>query len=255
MSTTKEEPTKAEVDVAFKAPGTVIARDSGDVRVALVHPQWGGYCFPVAVQFCEVGDGRAEGWPCLEVFEFANEEFPKDFVVTERHYCDPVQIVEFGIQVLEAMKAAGHRDDPRTGLDLRELAERLVTLDRCQKSINAADERATAEGEELRAQALRTPSLTTVRPMEDYFTVGSRVRVLEWREAENDQSKAPCMGTVAAVEDDRIYVQPDGLDGHWLALRAESLPPDPDSTCSICLGTGAIRDMARGTYHPCGCSK
>lgn len=128
MSTTKTEPTKDEVDAAFKTPGVVIAESDSEIRVALVHPQWGGYCFPVAVQFGRPPEGKADGFPCFEVYEFADEDFPKEYVVTERHYCDPSQIVKFGIEVMEAMARAGHRDNSSMGCDLEELANRLDEL-------------------------------------------------------------------------------------------------------------------------------
>lgn len=55
----------------------------------------------------------------------------------------------------------------------------------------------------------------------DLPSPGQRVRVLEWRPADNDQSTAPCLGTVVDVVDGRVYVRPDGLPGSWLALRME----------------------------------
>lgn len=63
-------------------------------------------------------------------------------------------------------------------------------------------------------------------------SVGDRVRVLRWREADNDTSHAPCVGTVASVADGLVYVSPDGISGFWLALDFELAPNAP--TCEQC---------------------
>jgi len=149
---------------------------------------------------------------------------------------------------MENARAAARRcarklnSHPRLSEEERELLHNAVGIE-------------AGERRQRQQRRRRAPAITVVEPLAVTFPVGSRVRVHEWRPADNDQSMAPCLGTVAVVEDDRIYVQPDGQDGHWLALRVEALTPNAMPKCLACSDVGVIRDVIRNTYEPCVCTK
>lgn len=91
---------------------------------AMWHPQWGGYASPCIVTFHEAteqGDTM-----CFEVHEFHDGEFPTEHETCQRHYCDPWQVIEFGVNVLELqVKHAGCVAD-REQID--SIVERLRAL-------------------------------------------------------------------------------------------------------------------------------
>lgn len=99
----------------------------------LVHPQWGGYCFPCVVEFDTDGGHRGNDetradLPCFEVHEFHDGEFPTDHVFDTRHYCAAEQLVRFGLDVIELQ--VEHCDRPTSPSIpwLEEMASRIDKL-------------------------------------------------------------------------------------------------------------------------------
>jgi hypothetical protein len=80
-----------------------IKEDEHQVYVPMWHPQWGGYVGKCLVIFskkaCEAGK---RGYGCFEVLNWHDGQFPTDNQVDTKHYCNAVQLIEFGTQILEA---------------------------------------------------------------------------------------------------------------------------------------------------------
>lgn len=119
-------PTRDDVHIAFRpgGPHQLPDDDNGDLRFALVHPQWGGYCFPCAVQFPKPYPPY-KGLSCFDVHEFHDGEFASDELEFTRHYCRALQVVQFGVSVLELQLAAGYETVEHDIEEIKNLAERL----------------------------------------------------------------------------------------------------------------------------------
>lgn len=115
-------------------------REEGDVFVLVTwQPQWGGYTAPCEVRFHrESGSGEGE-LGCFEARYWHDGEFPTSdpTETTAYHYCGADQIVDFGIEVLEAQlgRQVNHRGKPAR-LDpvwIEQAIERLQRLAATQR--------------------------------------------------------------------------------------------------------------------------
>ena len=98
-------------------------RKHGDeIELACWHPQWGGYASRAVVRF-----GAQSHFGCFDVANFHDGQFPGD-KPTIYHYCNPLQLIEFGLTIAEAQAAHGATDDERESTYLRSVAQRLLKL-------------------------------------------------------------------------------------------------------------------------------
>jgi hypothetical protein len=111
-------------EASAKSP--IPAENWSGPRFACWHPQWGGYTSPCIVE------SNSDLGGCFTVYNWHDGEFglPEDSAEPpdEKHYCDPMQLVSFGLTVLE-QQADG---TPITTADVRkqleETAERIRRL-------------------------------------------------------------------------------------------------------------------------------
>lgn len=128
MTTDYERPNTGNLGASPDIP----ARQEHERAFATWHPQWGGYASPCVVEFGAV-TGSAEGDPgCFDVLNWHDGEFPTDTVQSRLHYCDALQVVEFGVTVAEKLTARQTRPDGTPVRYDREqveaLARRLLAL-------------------------------------------------------------------------------------------------------------------------------
>ena len=84
----------------------IISDTPDSIQVALWHPQLGGYVGMAKVQISKV-TSNTEGEPgCFDVENYHDGDFPSE-TPTHAHYCDAVQLLRFGLDVLE--KQAEHQ--------------------------------------------------------------------------------------------------------------------------------------------------
>lgn len=98
----------------------------GQLQFPCVHPQWGGYVGLCIVTFDKVTGCSGDGVGCFDVLNFHDGDFPvsesNENDPTNLHYCDPGQVIEFGITVLE--KILEHQS-ARDGTGLRVSVEEI----------------------------------------------------------------------------------------------------------------------------------
>lgn len=111
-----------------------VRRDDMRYSFSTFHPQWGGYHGKCTVTFdvpMRKGGGFDSHDPaCFDVVNWHDGEFPSDTCSTAFHYCDPTQLVRFGIEILEHQHAALEATDGSFhGFDyLDSLIEQLQAL-------------------------------------------------------------------------------------------------------------------------------
>lgn len=94
------------------------------------HPQWGGYASHCVVSFSRV-PGADDEPGCFDVANFHDGEFPGD-VAKVLHYCSALQVVNFGLTILEQQLQHQKREDgaplatPVKALEV--LRERINTM-------------------------------------------------------------------------------------------------------------------------------
>jgi hypothetical protein len=122
-------------------------------------PQWGGYSHQ-----CVVTTSREPG-ACFDVKHFSDGEFntpdghaeATHVPPTDVHYCDPKQLLSFGLDVLER-QAYGQRWKPEELRALQALAQRIVRMmvdaECFEAEVEAAQDIADVQSEE-RAESLR----------------------------------------------------------------------------------------------------
>lgn len=113
-----------------KCSKRVVESSTAGKRLWTLHPQWGGYGAPAAIDFDTVS-GANSGVPgCFELSVYHDGKFPRDEVCFTRHCCSALQFVRFGLDVYEAQMKHQSRD--RAGLtNIPEKADRApVILDR-----------------------------------------------------------------------------------------------------------------------------
>lgn len=103
-----------------------VSLGDGLVAFAAVHPQWGGYCFPCVVSFSALAGSNDDGLlTCFDVLEWHDGDFATDDARFERHYCDPMQVINFGVLIVEQMVASGYKAGPD---EIDALVRRLEAL-------------------------------------------------------------------------------------------------------------------------------
>ena len=102
---------------------------------ACFHPQWGGYSGKCRVDFSHPQDptgSGCSGLTCFEVKNWHDGEFPAweddPHTFTQYHYCNPLQVVEFGLLVAEKQVGADVTLDGGDRKRLRELRGRIDRL-------------------------------------------------------------------------------------------------------------------------------
>ena len=110
----------------------LVTKDGGWTRAWMWHPQWGGYTSHSRVSFGgttypQSPDGT--GPPgCFDVDVYHDGEFPSDEVEFDLHYCDPMQLVRYGLDIYELMVEhdANARLDEADLLAVRAQIDRLL---------------------------------------------------------------------------------------------------------------------------------
>lgn len=75
--------------------------DKEEFKFACLHPQLGGYCSSAIVSFSKQ-TGCADGENgCFDVINFHDGKFPQEAVGMSLHYCDAMQLVKFGLLILD----------------------------------------------------------------------------------------------------------------------------------------------------------
>lgn len=111
-----------------------VREDGSDFVLTTWHPQWGGYASPCEVRFGKAsGDGAGEGIGCFDVTNWHDGEFPTDDeeCVTRRHYCSAEQVVDFGLDIIDAQlgrQVSMTDKDKLVGVDSKWIDETIARL-------------------------------------------------------------------------------------------------------------------------------
>jgi hypothetical protein len=85
------------------ATAALAADGASSHRFAMWHPQLGGYVGRCIVEFGDTSGACEGGQGCFDVLNWHDGEFPTDdsYAPDEKHYCDAMQLIEFGLSILE----------------------------------------------------------------------------------------------------------------------------------------------------------
>lgn len=105
---------------------------NGALVFSVAHPQWGGYAAGAEVEFfAQQTCGKEPG--CFELRHWHDGEFPNDDgTPDEKHYCDVMQILRLGVQILE-LQIEHQKQPDGSPLKPHGLAEVIQRLQQLQK--------------------------------------------------------------------------------------------------------------------------